>query len=82
MQNQQLLERIVLNPKVMTGKPVIKGTRLTVEFILNLLAHGATIEEILDEYEGLTAEDIQACLLFARESLSRIDFMPLTVETV
>jgi uncharacterized protein (DUF433 family) len=82
MQNQQLLERIVLNPKVMTGKPIIKGTRLTVEFILNLLAHGATIEEILDEYEGLTAEDIQACLLFAGESLSRIDFMPLTMETV
>ncbi len=81
MQNQQLLERIVLNPKVMTGKPVIKGTRLTVEFILNLLAHGATIQEILDEYEGLTAEDIQACLLFAGESLSRIDFMPLTLET-
>jgi len=81
MQNQQLLERIVLNPKVMTGKPVIKGTRLTVEFILNLLAHGATITEILDEYKGLTAEDIQACLLFAGESLSRIDFMPLTMET-
>jgi len=81
MQNQQLLERIVLNPKVMTGKPVIKGTRLTVEFILNLLAHGSTFAEILDEYEGLTAEDIQACLLFAGESLSRIDFMPLTTET-
>ncbi len=55
MRNQQLLERIVLNPKVMIGKPVIKGTRLTVEFIVNLLAHGATIEEILDEYEGLMA---------------------------
>ena len=80
MQNQQLLERIVLNPKVMTGKPVIKDTRLTVEFILNLLAHGATFAEILDEYEGLTEADIQACLLFAGESLSRIDFMPL--ETV
>ena len=82
MENQQLLERIVLNPKVMTGKPVIKGTRLTVEFILNLLAHKATIEEILEEYEGLTTEDIQACLLFAGESLSRIDFMPLTLEKV
>ena len=81
MQNQQLLERIVLNPKVMTGKPVIKGTRLTVEFILNLLAHGATIEEILNEYKGLRTEDIQACLLFAGESLSRIDFMLLTMET-
>lgn len=66
MDDKILLERITLNPKVMVGKPVIRGTRLTVEFILNLLAHGATTNEILDEYDGLTAEDIQACLLFAR----------------
>ncbi len=81
MNDQILLERITLNPKVMVGKPVIRGTRLTVEFILNLLAHGATTDEILDEYDGLTLEDIQACLLFARESLSRTDFMPLVLET-
>jgi uncharacterized protein (DUF433 family) len=43
MKDQQLLERITVNRKVMVGKPVIKGTRLTVEFILNLLAHGATV---------------------------------------
>ena len=65
MNDQILLERITLNPKVMTGKPVIKGTRLTVEFILNVLAHGATTAEILDEYKGLQPEDISACLLFA-----------------
>ena len=70
-----------MNPKVMVGKPVIRGTRLTVEFILNLLAHGATTAEILDEYNGLTPEDIQACLLFAGESLSRMEFMPLIMET-
>ena len=81
MNDETLLERITLNPKVMVGKPVIRGTRLTVEFILNLLAHGATTDEILDEYDGLTLEDIQACLLFARESLSRTDFMPLILET-
>lgn len=81
MKNQILLERITLNPKVMVGKPVIRGTRLTVEFILNLLAHGATTAEILDEYNGLTPEDIQACLLFAGESLSRMEFMPLIMET-
>ena len=81
MNDQALLERITLNPPVMTGKPVIKGTRLSVEFILNQLAHGATTAEILDEYKGLAAEDIQACLLFAGESLSRTDFMPLVVET-
>lgn len=82
MNNEILLERITLNPKVMVGKPVICGTRLTVEFILNLLAHGATTAEILDEYGSLTPEDVQACLLFARESLSRTDFMPLVLETV
>jgi len=81
MDDQQLLNRITLNPIVMVGKPVIKGTRLTVEYILNLLAHGATIEDILDEYEGLTQEDIQACLLFATRSLGDTAFMPLTAET-
>ena len=69
MKEKQLLERITLNPKVMVGKPVIKGTRLTVEYILGLLAHGATIAEILQEYEGLVEEDIQACLIFAAKSL-------------
>jgi uncharacterized protein (DUF433 family) len=81
VKDQQLLDRITLNPKVMVGKPVIKGTRLTVEYILNLLAHGATMEEILDEYNGLTPEDIQACLLFATRSLENTSFMPLTVES-
>lgn len=75
MKDQQLLERITFDPKVMTGKPIIRGTRLTVEFILNLLAHGATFPEILAEYEGLTQEDIQACLLFAAHSLENTSFM-------
>lgn len=56
MTDEQLLERISLNPKVMTGKPVIKGTRLTVKYILNLFAHGATEAEVLDEYEGVRIE--------------------------
>jgi uncharacterized protein (DUF433 family) len=81
MRDEQLLERITFNPDVMVGKPVIKGTRLTVEHILNLLAHGATPAEILDEYDGLTLEDIQACLLFATRSLATTAFMPLTTET-
>jgi uncharacterized protein (DUF433 family) len=63
MSDRELLDRITLDPKVMTGKPVIRGTRLTVEYILNLLAHGATAETILEEYDGLTREDVQACLL-------------------
>ena len=80
MNEQQLLERITLDPQVMVGKPVIKGTRLTVEYILNLLAHGATTAEILDEYNGLVQEDIQACLLFAARSLNDTTFVPLLAE--
>ena len=80
MTDQQLLQRITTNPNVMVGKPVIKNTRLTVEFILNLLAHGTTFSEIIEEYQGLTQEDIQACLLFASLSLKDTDFMPLIPE--
>ena len=80
MKDQQLLERITLNPKVMVGKPIIRGTRLTVEYILNLLAHGATVTEILQEYKGLVEEDIQACLLFAAQSLESTVFMPLGMD--
>jgi uncharacterized protein (DUF433 family) len=64
-----LLHRVSCDPKIMGGKPVIRGTRLTVEFILNLLSRGASQQEILEEYEGLKAEDIRACLLFATKSL-------------
>jgi len=81
MTEKEMLDRIVVNPKVMVGKPVIKGTRLTVEFILGLLAQGTTREEILQEYQGLEVEDVQACLLFAMKSLERTDFMPLALET-
>ncbi len=77
MKTENLLNRIALDPKVMVGKPTIRGTRLTVEFILNLLAHGATVEDIIMEYKGLTREDIQACLLFATRSLEDTSFMPL-----
>ena len=69
MSENHLLERITVNPRIMVGEPVIRGTRLTVECILNLLAHGATEAEILDEYKGLSREDIRACLLFAAQSL-------------
>lgn len=80
MKDQQLLERVILDPKVMAGKPVIRGTRLTVDFILNLLAHGATEKEILEEYKGLAEEDIRACFLFATKALKDTDFMPLAAE--
>jgi uncharacterized protein (DUF433 family) len=70
MMDKPLLGRITINPKLMMGKPVIKGTRLTVEFILGLLARGATPTEILQEYEGLAPEDIRACRLFAKQPFS------------
>jgi uncharacterized protein (DUF433 family) len=77
MTDQNLLARIKSSPRILAGKPTIRGTRLSVEFILNLLAHGATEAEILTEYEGLTPEDLTACLLFASKSLEDTSFMPL-----
>ncbi|MCJ7748227.1 MAG: DUF433 domain-containing protein [Desulfobacterales bacterium] len=60
---------IVSDPKVMMGKPIIAGTRITVELILEKLAAGETIEQILDAHPRLTREAIQAALAFAAESL-------------
>ncbi|MBI2107712.1 DUF433 domain-containing protein [Candidatus Woesearchaeota archaeon] len=62
---QKLLGRIVVNPKIMVGKPVIKGTRIPVYVILNLLGDGHTFEEIIEEYPDLAKEDILAALKFA-----------------
>jgi uncharacterized protein (DUF433 family) len=58
--DKNLRERITINTKVMAGKPVIRGTRLTVEYILGLLENGTTIDEILVEYPGLVKDDIEA----------------------
>jgi uncharacterized protein (DUF433 family) len=61
--------RIILNPDILVGKPIIKGTRLAVEFIIDLLAQGWSIDEILRNYPGITVMDIQACLRYASASL-------------
>ncbi|HAX76996.1 MAG TPA: antitoxin [Cyanobacteria bacterium UBA11372] len=61
--------RITLDPNILLGKPIIKGTRLAVEFIINLLAQGWTSDEILRNYPGITLEDIQACLGYASAAL-------------
>jgi uncharacterized protein (DUF433 family) len=61
MNDNELLEKITLNSNVLAGKPVIRGTRLSVEFIQNLLARGVTPLEIIEEYNWPTAADIQAC---------------------
>ena len=60
-------DRICLAPKMLAGKPVIKGTRIAVEFVVDLLGRGWTTEQVLREYDHLTAEVIQACLAYASE---------------
>lgn len=67
---KDLLERISINPKIMSGKPVIKGTRITIEIVIEKLADGATIPEILEDYPFLTKEDIQACLKYVLTKIS------------
>lgn len=62
-------DRIVIDPNVLVGKPVIKGTRIAVEFVVDLLGRGWTVEQILKEYDHLTSEDVQACLAYAGEIL-------------
>ena len=70
MDDESLLRRITRDSRILAGKPVINGTRLSVEFIVNLLAHGSTVKEILDEYSGLTHDDVRACLLYAARSVA------------
>ncbi|MBD3335304.1 MAG: DUF433 domain-containing protein [Candidatus Eisenbacteria bacterium] len=62
-------DRIVVDPRIALGKPIVAGTRITVELILEKLAAGESIEEVLDEHPGLTREGIQAAIAFAAEVL-------------
>jgi uncharacterized protein (DUF433 family) len=71
-------EHISIDPKVLVGKPVVKGTRLAVELIIDLLGKGWTQEQILDSYPNLTAEDVRACLAYASEVLHAERVYPLT----
>lgn len=73
--------RITIDPRVMVGKPIIKGTRITVELILRLLAQGETIEEILKAYPHLKKEDIYASLEYATEILEEEKLFPLIAPT-
>jgi uncharacterized protein (DUF433 family) len=70
-------ERIVVDPKILVGKPVIRGTRLSVEFILGLLANDWTIQQVLDEYPQLKREDIIAALKYATEMVKEEKAYPL-----
>ena len=62
-------DRITVDPDVLVGKPIVKGTRMSVEFVIDLLARGWTTAQVLSEYEHLKPEDIQACLAYARDVL-------------
>jgi uncharacterized protein (DUF433 family) len=70
MNSSQLLKRVVSNPKVMLGKPVIKGTRLPVALIVEKVAYGATLGDLRLDYPFLTEDDVRAALLYAAKRLS------------
>ena len=70
-------ERIVIDPKILVGKPTIKGTRIAVEFVIDLLAQGWTTDQILEEYNHLKEEDVLACLAYACESLKNERVFPV-----
>jgi uncharacterized protein (DUF433 family) len=70
---------ITIDPAVVVGKPVIKGTRLAVDFIIELLAQGWSEAEILRNYPGLKSEDIRACLLYASEAMRSEKVYPLAI---
>jgi uncharacterized protein (DUF433 family) len=66
--NNMIIDRITANPSILSGKPIIRGTRLSVEFILDLLASDVSEEEILEDYPHIAKEDIHACLRYAARS--------------
>jgi uncharacterized protein (DUF433 family) len=73
------LDRIILDPSILAGKPIIKGTRLAVEFVIDLLAQDWTEADILRNYPNLTHEDILACLGYASLRLKSEKIYPLPV---
>ena len=81
MSGSQLLSRISIDPDICGGKPCIKGHRIWVSLILDFLASGATISEILEEYPQLQTEDILACIAYGAE-MSRERFVDIPIESV
>ena len=79
MDENMLLQRITVNPKIFNGKPIIRGRRLAVEHVLGMLAAGDTMDTILEGYPWLEKEDIQACLIYARRMVGheRIETLPM-----
>jgi uncharacterized protein (DUF433 family) len=76
-----MIEQITANPKILGGKPIVRGTRISVEFILDLLASGVSEKEILEDYPHLTKKDIHACLRYAARSCKNeiyVELEPVT----
>jgi uncharacterized protein (DUF433 family) len=69
-------DRIVVDPRILVGKPVVKGTRIAVALVMDLLAHGCSEDEILADYPQLAREDIRACLAYANESVHESPVAP------
>lgn len=70
-------ERIVIDPRILVGKPAVKGTRIAVEMVLDLLAAGWTHQQIFDSYPALTEDDLRACLAYASEILHSEKVYPI-----
>ena len=70
-------DRITINPDVLGGKPIIKGTRISVEFVVGLLAQDWSQDDVLKEYDHITHEDIQACLAYAHQLLADEKLYPI-----
>jgi uncharacterized protein (DUF433 family) len=81
MDEDKLLERITVNPKIFGGKPIVRGHRLAVEHVLGMLAAGDLPETILAGYPWLEMEDIQACLIYARRLVGHERIEPLLLES-
>ncbi|MBI2411270.1 MAG: DUF433 domain-containing protein [Candidatus Kerfeldbacteria bacterium] len=75
-------KRIVSNPDVLGGKPLIKGTRISVEFILELMRSGMSFNEIIAEYDHIKKADLEAALAFAKHAVSREEIIPLKLSVV
>ncbi len=82
MSENELIQRITLNPNIFGGKPIIRGRRLAVEHVLGMLAAGDTTETLLAAYPWLEPDDIRACLLYARKVVGEERIEPLVVESM
>jgi uncharacterized protein (DUF433 family) len=79
MTERELLDRITYNPQIYGGKAIIRGRRLAVEHVLEMMAAGSTAEELVREYRWLEPEDVQACLLYAARIVGNEYFEPTLV---